>query len=315
MNKAKRRITNFNFESEGAHVALVDKAANLQEVLVMKSLKASEEEIQKAVSVNLKLSLMEFLTRYVGIWYEDAQMIAGMLGYSYEDLYDEDDMKTYEDMVKENMDKVTIEKSESSQRFVDAFNEYLTKTSSSVEDGDYSSGKSTEDNITKTENEVNTMSTELTQESIQEMVAKAAQDAVAAHKEAVEKAANEKVEFLKKQLDIFKAAAEEKEKQEYLAKAESFAKYMGEGADKEVIAKALAAVEKSEETSAIKDVLKSLIDTLEKEDSFVEKGVTTTQDQPTDDEAKVVALQKSFVEEGMPEQDAYVKAFEKIHNL
>src|SRR5690606_11566493 len=140
MNKAKRRITNFNFESEGAHVALVDKAANLQEVLVMKSLKASEEEIQKAVSVNLKLSLMEFLTRYVGIWYEDAQMIAGMLGYSYEDLYDEDDMKTYEDMVKENMDKVTIEKSESSQRFVDAFNEYLTKTSSSVEDGDYSSG-------------------------------------------------------------------------------------------------------------------------------------------------------------------------------
>src|SRR5690606_166876 len=309
MNKAKRRITNFNFESEGAHVALVDKAANLQEVLVMKSLKASEEEIQKAVSVNLKLSLMEFLTRYVGIWYEDAQMIAGMLGYSYEDLYDEDDMKTYEDMVKENMDKVTIEKSESSQRFVDAFNEYLTKTSSSVEDGDYSSGKSTEDNITKTENEVNTMSTELTQESIQEMVAKAAQDAVAAHKEAVEKAANEKVEFLKKHLDIFKAAAEEKEKQEYLAKAESFAKYMGEGADKEVIAKALAAVEKSEETSAIKDVLKSLIDTLEKEDSFVEKGVTTTQDQPTDDEAKVVALQKSFVEEGMPEQDAYVKAF------
>lgn len=35
--EATRRITKFNFESEGAHVALVDAAANLQEVLVMKS--------------------------------------------------------------------------------------------------------------------------------------------------------------------------------------------------------------------------------------------------------------------------------------
>jgi vacuolar-type H+-ATPase subunit I/STV1 len=44
MNKAKRKITEFNFEEDGAHVALVDKAANEQTVLVMKALKKDEPE-------------------------------------------------------------------------------------------------------------------------------------------------------------------------------------------------------------------------------------------------------------------------------
>ena len=69
---AKRKIHKFNFKSEGAHVALVDKAANKQEVLTMK---AAEREVQ------VTLSMKEFLKKFFDLWEEDAAILAGVLGY------------------------------------------------------------------------------------------------------------------------------------------------------------------------------------------------------------------------------------------
>lgn len=73
MSKAKRRIHSFNFKDEGCHVALVDKAANLQEVLVMK---AQEKE------VTVTLSMREFLQKFFNMWSDEAAELAGILGYS-----------------------------------------------------------------------------------------------------------------------------------------------------------------------------------------------------------------------------------------
>lgn len=227
MTEAKRKILDFNFESEGAHVALVDKAANLQEVLVMKSLDSQKD----------------------------------------------------------------------SQPSVDSQGEDVVKT------------EGTETEINK---EVNTMTTEVNQETLEEQINKAAEAIVAKRLEEIEKAADAKVEAVSKELEIFKAREEARSKQEYLAKAEGFAKYLGEDADKEAIAKSLAAVEKSEDAKAIMDVLKSLKDTLDKESGFEEIGKSATEDQPTDDEAKIASVQKSLMEGGMPEVDAYVKAFEQV---
>jgi len=51
MTKAKRRITKFNFESEGAHCALVTAGANQQTVLTMKALDPEEPSQNLSSSV------------------------------------------------------------------------------------------------------------------------------------------------------------------------------------------------------------------------------------------------------------------------
>ena len=51
MDKPTRKITNFNFESEGAHVALVSRAANKKTVLVMKALDQEEPQPNLSSSV------------------------------------------------------------------------------------------------------------------------------------------------------------------------------------------------------------------------------------------------------------------------
>ena len=72
MSKATRKIHNFDFKKAHHHVALVDKAANLTEVMVMKS----DHE------VTITTSMRDFLTKFYGMWSEDAAALAGVLGYS-----------------------------------------------------------------------------------------------------------------------------------------------------------------------------------------------------------------------------------------
>ena len=43
-NKARKRLSNFDFTSEDSHVALVDKGANERSILVMKALEPKEQE-------------------------------------------------------------------------------------------------------------------------------------------------------------------------------------------------------------------------------------------------------------------------------
>jgi len=75
MDEAKRKIHKFNFKKNGSHVAIVDKACNLQEVLTMK---AQEDEVQ------VTLSMKNFLKKFFDLWEEDAAILAGILGYSSE---------------------------------------------------------------------------------------------------------------------------------------------------------------------------------------------------------------------------------------
>lgn len=237
MTSPKRKITNFNFESEGAHVALVDKAANQQEVLVMKAL--DKEEPQK-----------------------------------------------------------------DSQPSVESQGEDVVKTE----------GKET---ISKTKEECTNMSdkVEVTQEQLEEQINKAAESIVAKRLEELEKSYEDKVNAATEEVQLLKAREEAREKQEYLAKAEGLAKYLGEDADKEAIAKALMAVEKNEEATPLMQVLKSVIDMVEKDEEklFEEIGKSSTKDQPTDMETKVEELQKSLMkDEGLSEHAAYVKAFDTV---
>ena len=97
MSTAKRKIHKFDFSNDEAHVALVDKAANMQEVLVMK---AAEPEVR------ITTSMRTFLEKFFNLWGDDSRILAGILGYSTE--YDWEDDESYEDYIQSKVDQVVL---------------------------------------------------------------------------------------------------------------------------------------------------------------------------------------------------------------
>lgn len=113
---AKRRLKNFDFQGEGAHIALVHKdqggAANGYDTLVMKSTgQYSQEFLQKAAQVKVTLSFEEFLQRFFGMWYDDAEVLATLLGMESEKPDDESESDWYQNYIAEQVNKFEILKS------------------------------------------------------------------------------------------------------------------------------------------------------------------------------------------------------------
>ena len=81
MPTAKRRLTNFDFSADNAHVALVDKAANDQKILVMKNFSnmtrfvdGKEVPLQSS-GLRVEMSLEDALMILTGIWPEDIELL------------------------------------------------------------------------------------------------------------------------------------------------------------------------------------------------------------------------------------------------
>lgn len=113
---AKRRLKNFDFQGEGAHIALVHKdqggAANGYNTLVMKSTgQYSQEFLQKAAQVQVTLSFEEFLRKFFGLWHDDAEVLATLLGMQDEKPEDEDESDWYQNYIADQVNKFEILKS------------------------------------------------------------------------------------------------------------------------------------------------------------------------------------------------------------
>ena len=109
--KAKRRLSNISFENDGAHIALVHKeqggAASGYSTLIMKATnKYSPEFIQKATQVQVTLTFEEFLRKFFNMWYDEAEILATMLG-----MEDDDDEDGYQDYVERQVASFQILKS------------------------------------------------------------------------------------------------------------------------------------------------------------------------------------------------------------
>lgn len=121
--KAKRKLSDINFEGDGAHIALVSKeqghgANGHHYALVMKAANFSEEFLEKASKVKVELSIEEYLTRFYGLWYEDAEILARALGFTTqrmedeaEDAKEDEDEWSYEGYLKEKVASIEIMKS------------------------------------------------------------------------------------------------------------------------------------------------------------------------------------------------------------
>ena len=231
-DKAKRRLTDIKFDHEGGHVALVGKhqggGANGYTTLVFKATNDVPEEIvEKATKVSVTMDFEEFLVKWFNMYYEDAEVLAKLLGMEKEEQpSDMDDYPVeHRRWIEEKVSAIQIMKSiYASQDVKKALNalsykdslaileaqELLEKAMSSVSsEGDNVSVKKAEmDSPSKTHTE-ETMEKEMIQKALhEELVAKAVTEAVEVVK--AEKAAQEEVlKAVQAELEVFKAAQAE----------------------------------------------------------------------------------------------------------
>lgn len=116
--KAKRKLSNISFEKEGAHIALVSKTnggpANGHDyALVMKATNFSEEFLEKAAKIRITMDIEDFLVKFYGMYYEDAEVLARALGFDTpeEDMQEEDVPQSYEEYIQAKVEAIEVLKS------------------------------------------------------------------------------------------------------------------------------------------------------------------------------------------------------------
>ncbi len=116
--KATRKLSNFNFDFEGAAVALVGPAvggaANGHTTLLTKSLEGiTEDQVDKATEVQVTMNIVDFLVKFYNIWYEDALVLATVFGYDVGDAgYSFDESASeYDEYIQEKVESIQVMKS------------------------------------------------------------------------------------------------------------------------------------------------------------------------------------------------------------
>jgi hypothetical protein len=114
---ARKRLSNFNFEGEGSHVALVGKhqggPANGVTTLLTKATKGiTDDQLEKATMVQVEMNIVDFLTTFFNLWYDDAIVLARIMGLDVEPEPDtEEYVSWYQEWLDERVDAVTLMKS------------------------------------------------------------------------------------------------------------------------------------------------------------------------------------------------------------
>lgn len=109
---AKRRLSDINFEHEGAHVALVGKhqggPANGVTTLITKATNKIEPElIEKATTVTVEMQFPEFLRKFFGLYWDDAEVLSAVMGYGRTEYPDVNE----KDWIDQKVDSIQIMKS------------------------------------------------------------------------------------------------------------------------------------------------------------------------------------------------------------
>lgn len=118
--KAKRKLSEFDFSSEDSHLALVGPSvggpANERTTLIFKaSNKFSDETILKMQQIQVTMELPEFLRKFFDLWYDDAEVLARLMGYVPEKEDEPENEESYEDYyesyIQEKLQSYTVIKS------------------------------------------------------------------------------------------------------------------------------------------------------------------------------------------------------------
>lgn len=306
--KAKRELKNIDFSKETSHIALVGPAiggpANGADyALVMKGVQGvSTEFVQKMQAVKVTLELPEFLRKFFGLYYEDAEVLARMMGYVEEKDESENEEYSYEDWIQEKLDKFeivkSVEKLESIPEILKSLGEEkfleLVKIQATLEpsiialdkfiskstkvDSSTKAATSTEPSLVENKKVEATASVTLEKsmdENKVEMVEKSQLDSLLVE-----------LTKAKEAIDAFKA----KEK-EQIAKARKalIVDAVKDEAKAEVLFKSLESVS-DEQFNATVETLKSITSAVEKSALFEEKGAAVETSEPVKESGVMKAL-------------------------
>ena len=116
MTKPKRTLKNIDFSKEDSHIALVGPAVGgpangADYALVMKAVDFSEEAIAKMQSIKVTMSVPDFLRKFFHLYYEDADVLARLMGYVPPEPTETNELESYEDWIQTKLEAFEILKS------------------------------------------------------------------------------------------------------------------------------------------------------------------------------------------------------------
>ena len=283
--KAKRKLKGFDFAKEGAAVALVGPSvggpANGIPTLIAKANNFSPEFIQKMQQIQVTYELPDFLRKVMGMYYEDAEVLARMMGYvepeKEEDYYDD----WYENYIEEKLQSFTIIKSLheaknlpealsklTEQDYLDVLNDQVL-IEKALKEFDAKSDTSTNVENTKVGASASRVNKKKEKQMTQEtgMVEKSALTAI-------EKAMQETQVELQKAKELVKQYEDEKKEAIVKSKTDAVKAVVKDEKQAAVVVKAALALEDQADFDALVEVFKSMNDLLEKSGLFQEQGVS-----------------------------------------
>ena len=304
--KAKRKLKVFDFAKEGAAVALVGPSvggpANGIPTLIAKANNFSPEFIQKMQQIQVTYELPEFLGKVFGMYYEDAEVLAKMLGYvEPEDEETEDYDDWYENYIEEKLSAFTIIKSLheaknlpealsqlTEQDYLAVLNDQVLIEKALKEFDEKKSNASTNVENTKVEasaSRVNKSKKEK-QMATPEMVEKAK------FVEVQKQLEDQKVE-LAKALEQLNKIEQEKKEAIVKSKTEAVKAVVKDEKQAAVVVKAALALEDQADFDALVEVFKSMNALLEKSGLFQEQGVSAEAAEDKPGETKLMKALKA----------------------
>jgi hypothetical protein len=313
--KAKRKLSNIDFSGKDSHIALVHKdqggpASGADYKLVLKASKFSDEFVTNVSQIRVTLELPEFLRKFFGLYYEDSELLAAMLGYvapvkepstdsSYDD-YIQSKLQSFEILKAaheaENLSDVlsdldeqqylamltdqallekALKKLEKQQRInARASTESKPVVKATVEDTSIASEVKeggTSSNVKQSMEKSMTQETQVIEKEV-EVIEKAAFVAL-------EKSLNEQKELLEKAL--LQVQQYEADKKEAIAKAktEQVRAVIKDEGRTLAIAKAALSLESDDDFTAFMSAMQAMMTTVESSDMFIEKGATVETEQ------------------------------------
>ncbi len=317
--KAKRKLSDISFEKEGAHVALTAKsqggpANNHDYALVLKANNFSEEFVQKMQQVRVTMELPDFLRKFFSVYYEDAEVLARMMGYEKPEATDEVKTADYEDYIQSKLEAFEILKSANeSESLAEVLSgldetEYLAmltdqelieKALANVEKSTTESAPSAPAEGTDTSPACEVIKEEVSASVNKEELEKSKMDedvkietVEKAQFELVQKALEEQKVQLQKALDTIATFEAEKKEAINKAKTEQVKAIVKDESKVEAIAKAALSLESEDDFTAFLAAMQAMMTTVETSEMFVEKGASTTEE-PAIQESAVAKLLKA----------------------
>ena len=271
--KAKARLKDLTFDHDNAHLALCSKdqgAANNQNTAVIfKSASFSPELIAKAQKVQVTMEIPEFLEKFFGLWYSDAQVLARLMGYQ-----PEEDQEEYTDWIQERVDSFELLKSlHDAESLSDEMSKLSEEQISQILDDqemivkslkEFESSQMLEDKAAKPATKVGpTGSKTIKKEKKMTQEVVELQKAMEAQKVELEKAR-----------EMLKAVEIEKQAVILKSKTDAVAAVVRDEKHVATIMKAAAMLDNTEDFDALLEVFKSITVAVEKSALFNEQGAT-----------------------------------------